>query len=534
MTINRRRFLQISITAAGGIAFTACNTDSSESEAVTTVGEGSGSTIASETTTQSSPAVESTIAGPPTSGGTIRVAALAAPADTMNPATVTGIMDYIAMFHIYDSLVLLQGGELSNQLAESIEPNADATVWTLVLKDGPLFHDGTPVTATDVAYSLNLIGASPNYAQFFALIDLANMQVVDDLTLVLPLNTPRGDLVETVLSQLSFVVPDGFTDWGNNIGSGPFRLSSYEPGIGATLERNPDYWGATPLLDTVEVIGIADPAARLNALKSGDIDYATGIPAAGAASEASNSDIEIRRGGPANSTMRCFAMNVKIAPFDNPDVVLACKLAIDRQAMIDVVLFGEGLLGNDMPSKNMPGYNDDVPQIERDVDRARQLFADAGVTEFTIKAADFIAGVVASAELYAQQLSEAGVTVTVDKADPTTYFDDFATVLSTPCQGFYFINRPAITHVGSYTGSAAAFNVTGFGTPEFDAALAAAQATPDADERTAQVQALLATIHDEDGFIVWAFEEQLDASRPGIDGVQGTQSVPLFWEATIS
>ncbi|MEM1333289.1 MAG: ABC transporter substrate-binding protein, partial [Actinomycetota bacterium] len=180
------------------------------------------------------------------------------------------------------------------------------------------------------------------------------------------------------------------------------------------------------------------------------------------------------------------------------------------------------------------GYPGDVPQRERDVARATELFAAAGVTEFTIRAADFVPGIIASAELYAQQLAECGVTATVDVGDPTTYFNDFAQVLSTPCQSFYFINRPAETLLSSYTGSASAFNVFGSFDPDYDAALSAALSTIDRAARKEQITALLETVRDAEGWLIWGFEEQIDALVDGLTGVDLTQSVPIFDNATLA
>lgn len=530
MTIDRRRFLQLGMTATGGVVLFGCSSDDTTSTADSNDGTGPAVTDAPGGSATADVAPSGTDAA--STGGSIRIGALASPADTLNPASATGLLDYMVLYHVHDSLQILQGGTVTNQLAESIEPNNDATEWTVTLVDGATFHDGAPVTAADVVYSLTLLASSANFAQFYAAADLDNIEIVDDRTLVIPLLAPRGDFADTTFAQLSFVVPDGFTDWGNNIGSGPYTLVSYEPGVGAKLERNPDYWGTPALLDTLEFVAIADAPTRLNALKSGEIDFASGVDAIGAAAEEGNDAIEIRRGSQAESTMRCFALNVNQAPFDNPDVVRAVKLAIDRQALIDVVLLGSGELGNDIPSAGLPGYPAGIAQTERDVDTARELFEAAGVTEFTIRAADFLPGVVASCELFAQQLAEAGVTVTIDEADPTTYFDDFATVLSTPAQGFFFINRPGVIHVASYTGSSSPFNITGFGTPTYDATVADMQATVDADERVTKTEELLTTLHEEDGLIIWGFDPQLDAAVPGIEGVELVQSVPVFWRAT--
>ncbi|MEM9607227.1 MAG: ABC transporter substrate-binding protein [Actinomycetota bacterium] len=523
--MDRRDFLRTgsafaAILATGTLA--ACGDD--DDGGATDAADAGGAT--DETTATTAAQAEAT------GGGTVRVGMLASPIDILDPASVTGLMEYAVLFSIHDSLVLLKGDEFELQLAESIEPNEDGSEWTVVIRDGATFHDGSPVTAADVVYSINLYGLSPNYGQFFALIDLPNVTAVDDLTVSIPMTTPRADLVESVFGQLSMIVPDGFTDWGNNIGSGPFVLEQFEQGVGAVVVANPDYWAGAPSIERIEFTAITDAATRTLALSSGEVDYVGSLDAASAATLADVEGVQVIRGGAVNSTIRCFAFNQLQPPFDNPSVIEACKLAIDREQMIEVVAFGNAELGNDMPSQGFVGYPTDVPQRERDVARATELFAEAGVTEFTIRAADFVPGVVASAELYAQQLAECGVTATVDVGDPTTYFNDFAQVLSTPCQSFYFINRPAVTLLTSYTGSFAAFNVFGSTDPDYDAALAAAVATLDAEARTEQISDLLRTVYDNEGWLIWGFEDQIEASSDALLGVDLTQSVPVFTTAT--
>ena len=540
--MHRRQFLQAGSAVAAALAtgtLAACGSDDEATgdtaapEPDDTTAETTAETTAdTEATEETAP---ETAEAAPAVGGTVRVGLLPSPADVLDPANTAGWMEYSALFSILDSLALLKGDEFEFQLAESIEPNEDATEYTIVLREGPMFHDGTPVTSADVIYSLNMYALSPNFGQFFALIDFANVSAPDDRTVIVPMVSPRADLVESVFGQLSMVVPDGFTDWGNNIGSGPFILEQFEQGVGVTVVRNPDYWAGAPSIERIEFIGIAEGSTRARALESGEVDFAGSLDAAAAATLESADGVTVFRGGEVNSTIRCFAFNRSQAPFDDPTVVEACKLACDRQQLIDVIAFGNAIIGNDMPSSGFEGYPADVPQRERDVARATELFAAAGVTEFTILAADFVPGVVASAELYAQQLAECGVTATVDVGDPLTYFNDFGQILSTPCQAFYFINRPPETLLASYTGSSAAFNVFGSFDPEYDAALNAALATPDTTSRKEQLSDLMATtVRDEEGWLIWAFEDQIDARVDGLEGVDLTQSVPVFGTATLA
>jgi peptide/nickel transport system substrate-binding protein len=133
--------------------------------------------------------------GAPRRDGQLRVVAKGSTTSSLNPLLTTDTARLIAIVQIYDQLVQLRGDEIVNQLAKSVLPSADATRWTIELRCGAVFHDGRPVTATDLAYSLRTLGdpkRSPNYGQLFGDVDMANIKVRDSVTLEVPLRRARG------------------------------------------------------------------------------------------------------------------------------------------------------------------------------------------------------------------------------------------------------------------------------------------------------------------------------------------------------
>ena len=420
-------------------------------------------------------------------------------------------------------------------IAESIEPNADGTEWTIVLREAT-FHDGRPLTSADVAYTLRTYTdpeVTPIISSGFSMVDAANISTPDARTVVVPLTIPRGDFLDAELAISSFVLPEGSLGGPEAIGTGAFKLEAYEASSSIRMVRNADYWNTPPLLDELEIVVVNDPTARLNALKGGEVEFARGITPAAARAEDGNDEIVLHRGGAANSQAMGFAANITLPPFDNPDAVRALKLAIDRQALVDTVLLGFGVLGNDLVGKGLPGYADAIPQTERDVQQARALFESAGVTELTMLTGETTAGTVAAAELLVQQLAEAGVTLTLDELPADQYYSDFGRLFSTPLQSCWWVNRPADVHLTSYTGSNAGFNLTGIGGAEYDALLASAQVSVDRDERLAVIQQLQQHAFDHDGMVIWGFREDLNASVPGLTGVSFTQSSPRFHRASL-
>ena len=416
-----------------------------------------------------------------TTGGTLRFSALGGSGSAIDPRDIRSGLAYHSMAAAFDFLALQGPNGIEPGVAESMTPNEDATAWTIKLRPGVRFHDGTPLTAQDVAFSIGFLGdweTSPYFAGQWADVDYANMVAIDDLTLELPLLRPRADFLDASLALYAPIVPEGITDLALPNGSGPFRVVSNDGADGVELIRNDDWWGEPAALDRVITIPITDPNARINALKSGEIDFARGLTPTIALAEQDNEDIVVER-STLGGTALCFAMNTSIPPFNDARLREAMRLAIDRQALLGGVLLGQGELGNDLVGLGLAGYHDALPQRSRDLARAAELFTAAGVSELDIVASEVVPGLVSSAELLVSQLAEAGVTLTIEEVPADAFFSDFARVLSTPLQTMYFVNRPAAVHLPTFVGSAAVFNVTAFATPEFDAALNESQSTVD-------------------------------------------------------
>ncbi|MGW0548876.1 ABC transporter substrate-binding protein [Streptomyces altiplanensis] len=461
----------------------------------------------------------------------LRVAAADATDTTgLDPRSVSAGASSIVAAHVFDSLVVLEDGEYRMQLAEALEPSADASRWTIKLRKGALFHDGKPVRAADVAYSMRTLAAPPsNRASVYADVDTAKIKVVDDQTLEVPMKRARADFKESVLAVFSVVFPDGTKDFSKPVGSGPYRYEKSDARI-VRLTANTKYWDGAPSIPVLEINRIASPAARLAALKDGQIDYAVGVSATGAQTEKKNPAVKIQRGGIANSNALSFAMNQKLKPFDDPRVRKAVRLAADRPALVSHALLGFGAPGEDVVGKDLPGYAKGVTERKRDVEQARELFREAGVDKLTLRAADVVPGMLSAAKLFAQQLEETGVKLTVQEVPVDTYYADLKGLGTHPFQAFYYVNRPAALHLAATTNQQAVFNVTGAG-PDHWRKLAAAQLVVDEAGREKAFDDLQKNFYDGGGDLVWGFQEQLDASRPGVEGVRLSQSTQLFGDA---
>src|SRR5690554_490333 len=294
---------------------------------------------------------------------------------------------YEGLVRFDSSLQVLPG------LAESWEASEDGLAWTFHLRPDVTFHDGSPLTASDVAFSINRIKdpaiASPR-GDDFAVVD--SIDVADDLTVVFNLNQPFAPLLSKLAATLNVIVPQHVVeaegDLQNTIvGTGPFRFVEYLPQTRMVLERNPDYWrtdeagNQLPYLDGIEIIFYPDPTARTTAIQTGSADWIEYVPAPDIDILAADPDVELVGGIAAN--FRTIYLNASEPPFDNVLVRQAMSHAIDEQAIVDVALFGTGdvvATGTTIPADNFYGV-DSSPYIGRDVERASQLLEEAGYAD---------------------------------------------------------------------------------------------------------------------------------------------------------
>ncbi|WP_406207814.1 ABC transporter substrate-binding protein [Kitasatospora sp. NBC_01560] len=447
-------------------------------------------------------------------------------ANGTDPRAVGNGLSSMVMYHLYDSLMLLAGDKYVYGLAETVTPNADGSRWTVTLRTGAKFHDGRPVTAKDAVFSLRTVGTAPaSRSSVFVDVDLPNLKVVDDRSFEVPLKRPRGDFREAVLVAFSPVFPDGTTDFSKGIGSGPYKLEGVDD-QNVRLVVNDDYWGPKPSVKRLELIRIADAAARLNAVKSGEVDYAVGISAVGAATEKANKALTVVRAGAASANALSFSMNQTLAPFDNPKVRQALRLAVDRKQLVDTALLGNGSVANDVVGQGMPGYAD-LPERKRDVAQAKKLLQEAGITELTLRTGDVVPGMLDASKLFQQQLAEVGVTLKLQTVPADAYYADLKTLTQNPFQAFYYANRPPALHLAATTTQAAFFNVTGAGAAHWKR-LGDAQLITDDAKRAKAFDEIQHDFYDNGGDIIWAFQDQLDATRVPLNGIGRVGALPIF------
>ncbi|HEX4472020.1 MAG TPA: ABC transporter substrate-binding protein, partial [Nocardioides sp.] len=312
----------------------------------------------------------------------------------------------------------------STGLAESVEAD-NPKQYTIKLRDGITFQNGKPLTADDVIYSLQRIGTQANGLTGFAAtatMDIKNVKKVDKLTVQLPLLSPDSTVPQTLASYTFGIVPKGYQKYSGNpstqIGTGAYKLKSFTPGQQSVSERYAGYWRDS-YFDSVTITDFSDSTAQINALKGGQIDAMTDLPA-NQVNAIQSSGVKALISQTGGWIPICMAIDMP--PFDNPKVRQAMRLIIDRKQILEQLGSGYGQVANDLYAPFDEGYNKDLPQRETDIDQAKSLLKAAGHEGLSVDlhTTNGASGMVELASVFASQAKAAGVNITV-KNDPNYY-----------------------------------------------------------------------------------------------------------------
>jgi peptide/nickel transport system substrate-binding protein len=460
--------------------------------------------------------------GDPQRGGRLRVGHVGGgTGESVNPATGSSFIDASRFYNIYDPLFRVSPTlEVEPGLAIEWEPNDDSTVWTFRLRPDVVWHDGKAFSADDVIYTLQQMGDDGHTAHSSVTnIRLADVRKVDDLTLEIPLLRSDARLYDQFVQQNTVIVQDGSTPTRLPVGTGPFRLTEFTPGQRSLGVRNENYWDeGKPYVDEWEDISIDDNTARLNALLGGEIDMMSQLPFTQARAQAGGTEIQVIDAP--SPALQVIIMRVDQPPFDDVRVRQAFRLIADRQALIDGALGGYGTVGNDLAGSGLPYYME-AEAPEQDLEQARSLLAEAGQEnlEVTLHTSDIVPGFVEAATLFAEQAREAGVTINVKREAANAYFDTSLLYTKLPfAQSFWTYSSLAAWYTQALL-SDAVWNETHFRDTEYDELIQDAIGATDESSAQELWDEVQQRQLDEGGYIVWAYQNIVDAAAPNVGGI---------------
>lgn len=457
----------------------------------------------------------------PKSGGELRIGALGgASSDTLDPHLVTTQPDALRQPMFAEPLNSFDpNGKLVNLVAESMEPNANGTEWTIRVR--PIkFQNGKDVKASDVLFTFRRI-ADPKAPKFgasaLANVDLQNAKILDDRTLRLTMTQPYAAFPESISAFYNFgIVPEGF-DPAAPIGTGSFKYKSFKAGERSTFERFDEYWQGKPHLDAITVIDFASDTAAMNALRGGEIDAFTWAPPSLSRQVGASDPIKVYLTKPAQWVP--LTMRTDIEPFNNPDIRKAFRLLVDRKQVVKVAYSGLAEPANDLFANLDPAFDGSLKR-EYDPDQAKSLLKKAGADKivFTATTSDIAFGAVQIAQVFAQQASKLGITVKVDVKTPDVFYGEG--FLKYPLGQDWWQYSPYISQVSQSMLATSPFNETHFDHPRYTDLYNQCQTIVDAAKRVDLIHEMQRIEFDEGGYIIATLNQTMDLASDKVHWVE--------------
>jgi peptide/nickel transport system substrate-binding protein len=464
-------------------------------------------------------AAPSALAAAPNKGGQLRLGlAGGSTSDALDPATWTATFMLVGMMGgVCNNLAEVDAdGKITPELAESWESSKDAKTWTFKLRPGVEFHNGKTLEAADVVASYNHHrGAATKSGAKGVMEPIANIRADGKNIVVFELKGGNADFpfVTADYHMSIFPAKDSGIDWASGVGTGGYKLVNFEPGVRMVLKRQPNYWKAGHgNFDDVELLGIADAAARMNALVTGQVDVIN-------RADLKTINLLKRRPGIVVESVTgpshyCMPMLCDVPPFNDVNVRLALKYGIDRKALVDTLLRGYGAVANDQPiSPANRFFNKDLQQRAYDPEQARHYLKKAGLDSLTVDlhAADAaFEGAVDAAVLFREQASKAGLNINVVREPNDGYWSNVWRVK--PFVMSFWLGRPTEDSMFSLVyAKGAEWNEAHWDNERFNQLLVQARAELDESKRREMYYEMQALVRDDGGTIIPMYANFVDA-----------------------
>jgi len=464
------------------------------------------------------------IAATPKKGGSVRMASnLHGPDDQLDPILFTSTIDYTRGRATYNSLVQ-HANDLTPQpeLATSFEPNSNATEWTFKLREGVTWHDGSKFTADDAVYSMNRhLGEGTTSVINSVLKSIKEFKKTGPYEMKAIMNSPNSDLPTLMGLFQTKIVKEGST--GGGIGTGPYVMDSFQPGVKSVHSRNNNYWREGANLDAIEITAITDPVARVNALISGDMQMIT-QPDPNAFRQIESADNVTLLSTPAAVQLGiCILKNSE--PGSNDDFVKGMQYIQDRERIVKRVLKGKGSLGNDTPVSfsHGPDFCKELPQRQFDPDKAKFHFKKSGYSSAELFVAPVTSGIEDTCLTAQANCAKIGFDLKLKKVPTDGYWG--AVWMKEPLNVVTWNMRPtANSQMAIQFGPGGNWNDTFWNNDRMGELLRLSLAEINPDKRHAMYCEMQTLIHNGSGMVIPAFSNINDGIA---NNIMGMPTVPL-------
>ena len=392
--LSRRHFLTGVTAAAGAAILAACGGSSSATDTPKPAGGATSAPAAAPTAAAaaatSAPATSGSAVAPTTAaaaaaggkGKTLKMSRNAEPLTPLIPWQCDDNPGLFILVNIYDTLLRTTKDGLGVEagLATKWEPSADGLTWTFTIRDGLKFSDGTPVKGDDFVTSLKQVSQGAKSAWKSNYKAIKDVQAPDDKTVKVILSQPHAPILAELAMFCSAILPadmakvsdaDGF-DPTKTRGTGAYMLNGWKKGDPLVLTRNPNYWKGTPTLDTINIEYVPDDNTRILKLQGGETDIIDFVPFSQL--QSLNTQPNVKAQAFPIQQFSVIGIDVEMKPLDDVKIRQAMNYALDKDAIIKTVYFGNATLMN---SPIPPGtyYDKSLPGYPFNLDKAKQLMA---------------------------------------------------------------------------------------------------------------------------------------------------------------
>jgi peptide/nickel transport system substrate-binding protein len=334
-------------------------------------------------------------------------------------------LDQILIDNIYQGLVRrLPDETIEPSLASEYKVSEDGLTYTFTLREGVKFHDGSDLTADDVVWSLQTRKDTPAFSDSSRLSRVSSISA-DGQTITLTLSEPDSQLLWNLTGRAGLIFKKNDTvDYKTaENGTGPFTLASWKQGDSITFDRDDDYWGDKAKVKEVVFDYQPDNQAALNGALAGEFDVVTGFDATLKDQIEANGDFSLVLGSATDKWV--LAMNSTTGPLADKDVRQAIRQAINHKGLIEAAGSGKPLYGP-IPEPD-PGYEDLSDVAPYDVEAAKKLLADAGVSNLTLTLTvpSFYGTTIP--QLLVSDLDAVGITLKVNSVEFSAWLNDVYT-----------------------------------------------------------------------------------------------------------
>jgi peptide/nickel transport system substrate-binding protein len=466
---------------------------------------------------------QSSFASNPKKGGHFVLgSALGSSTSTLDPALSTGDATFYALAALGNKLTEIDfNGNLIPSLAESWEPAQAGKVWHFKLRRDVEFHNGKTLTSDDVVKTIQRHSNEKSKSGALGIMKGIESVKADGNDFSVTLTTANADFPYLLTDYHLVIQPDGgMKNPAAGIGTGAYQLKDHEPGVRYSFDKFNNHWDASVgHYDSHEILVINDNTARVAALQSGQVHAIDSVPPKTAKLLARNNRINLVVAPGRGHNI--FVMHTNTPPFDNKDLRLALKYAINREELVDKVLAGFGSIGNDIPiNAAYPLFDDSLPQREFSLEKARAHYKKSGhdgsPIELLVSDTAF-SGAIDAAQLFQQTANAAGIPLQIKRVPADGYWSEVWN--KKPFCASYWGGRPVQDQMWS-TGylSTADWNDTRFNNPEFDALLLAARVELDQAKRKTLYGKMARIVWEEGGLINPMFYQRIDAYSDKIAG----------------